>query len=388
MIREKIINIPPITGINPFNELAIDAEIWRQAHDHHNQHRLLHGMACHRPGIVYGLEVLAKGGSKIVVAPGIAVDPEGRTIILQAPIDFDLDERGEFYIVLLYEQPELSKTTVNVGGGQKRYGFVEGRKVIRTKELPSIAYIELARAFRTKPEIQIKNASDPFDPKTDEINLLHRKLAFPHCYADMAVGELPYVPIPQSGNTPDWKPNRAGLYNLLLEGSGRGFHLDFAKPATLTDVNLASEMSVLYMAGGSSFQPLSKDQVVGLQQFLASGGTLLADSSTADFTKSFEDLGAQLNASIKKLDKKHPILKSHYVFSAPPPGAVEGGSMFIDESAGIILSTMNYGGSWQGDIVKPEASDARERIRQSVEFGLNILAYAAKRHRMTQLSKI
>ena len=69
-----------ITGIQPFNELPIDAEIWREAHGQHIQHRLLHDSAVHRSGIVYGLDVFVVKGAKkptIAVAPGIAIDPDG-----------------------------------------------------------------------------------------------------------------------------------------------------------------------------------------------------------------------------------------------------------------------------------------------------------------------
>ena len=56
----------PITGVRPFNELPIDAEIWREAHNHHHMHRLLHAAAVHRSGIVYGLEVVASSAERTV----------------------------------------------------------------------------------------------------------------------------------------------------------------------------------------------------------------------------------------------------------------------------------------------------------------------------------
>lgn len=60
--------------------------------------------------------------------------------------------------------------------------------------------------------------------------------------------------------------------------------------------------------------------------------------------------------------------------------------MLADTGKGIILGTMDYGGAWQGDVEKPEATDSRERIRQAVEFGLNVVAYASRRRRLQELA--
>lgn len=68
-----------ITGIQPFNELPIDADVWREAHGQHHAHRALHAAWVHRPGIVYGLEAIRSTASdrEIVVAPGVAIDEGG-----------------------------------------------------------------------------------------------------------------------------------------------------------------------------------------------------------------------------------------------------------------------------------------------------------------------
>ena len=73
----------PITGIRPFNELPIDAEIWREAHEHHHVHRQLHAAAAHRPGIVVGLDVVASAVRErtIVVSPGVGIDADGQTVV-------------------------------------------------------------------------------------------------------------------------------------------------------------------------------------------------------------------------------------------------------------------------------------------------------------------
>lgn len=160
----------PITGIRPFNELPIDAEIWREAHDQHAQHRRLHNVEAHRPGIVHGLEVVVSQTKErtVVVAPGVAVDADGNVVAMgEPPVAFTLEEKGQIYIVLTFLRATDRKSAITVGSGQQHYRIVEGRDVRATKELPTGAYVELARIWRTGAEKPVKEAANPFDPGND-----------------------------------------------------------------------------------------------------------------------------------------------------------------------------------------------------------------------------
>jgi hypothetical protein len=376
-----------ITGIEPFNELPIDAEIWREAHSQHLVHRLLHQAGTHRPGVVYGLEVFASKSKErtVVVAPGIGVDSEGRTMLLSEPVTFVLEEKGQTYITLAYEDNVDSKSAVVVGGGKKYYRLVEGRQLVATRELPKTPYLELARIDRSGAAKAVKEAANPFDPAEDEINLLYRAVAFPHCYADGAVGELCFLP---KADPSAWKPNRAGLWNLLREGNGRGFHLDFTG---LYNLRAASgrEPLILYVAGGDEFQPLTDDQFEGLRRYLGDGGLLFGEASKGSdaFAKGFGEVAKKAGATMKKVAKDSPLLSAHYMFSSAPQGGNDG-ALTADLDAGVILSTYDYGAAWQGDVSKPDAADSRERIRAAQEFGLNVISFAAKRRRQLQLARM
>lgn len=383
--------VQPITGIRPFNELPVDAEIWREAHEHHHRHRQLHVAAMHRPGVVFGLEVIAVPGSdtKIVVAPGVGVDGDGQTVVLSEPVPFTLEERGQIFVTLSFLRTADKNSAVNVAGGQQFFRVVEGRDVKATKEIPQTAFLELARIYRTSAVAPVRNAQNPFDPGNDELNLLGRRVAFPHCYADGAVGELPYVP---RTDPAAWKPNRAGLVNLLREGNGRGFHLDFSGPVNLRAQNPQNEPLLLYVAGREGFQPLADAEIEGLRRYLASGGLLFGEAATAgqgsggEFEAAFQDLAGRLNAQLKPLGRRHPLLSAHHVFAAPPAGAQNAGTVTGDTDAGVFFSTFNYGGAWQGDIA--EAGNAREQIRAAQEWGLNLVAYAAGRRRQRELARL
>lgn len=379
----------PITGIRPFNELRIDAEIWREAHEQHTLHRRLHNVSAHRPGIVYGLEVVVSQTKErtIVVAPGVAIDDDGNVVVLgEPPVAFTLEEKGQTYITLSFLRATDRRSAVTVGSGQQHYRIVEGRDVRATKELPTGPYIELARIWRTGADKPVKEAANPFDPGNDELNLLNRPIAFPHCYAEGAVGELSYVPV---SNPAAWKPNRAGLWHLVREGNGRGFHLSFTGPMNLRQPS-GRDPILLYVAGSEAFQPLADAEVQGLREYLGRGGLLFAEASGGSeaFAKSFEELAGKLGAKLAKVTKGHPLLTAHHVFSGPPPGAQEKGVLTADVEAGVILSTYDYGGAWQGDLAKPDAADARDRIRQAQEFGLNVIAFAAHRLRTRELRKL
>ncbi|HZP80345.1 MAG TPA: DUF4159 domain-containing protein [Chthonomonadaceae bacterium] len=377
-----------ITGIRPFNELPIDAEIWREAHNNHTLHRQLHAAVVHRPGIVYGLEVVASKTRErtVVVAPGVGIDSEGRTIVVSEPVSFTLTETRQIYIILSYQSAADRDSAITLGGGQQYYREIESRDLIHVKELPKTPYLELARIFRSPDDKPIRDAANPFSPGNDELNLLFRPIAFPHCYADVGVGELPYVP--KTSASP-WNPNRSGLWNLLREGNGRGFHLQFTGPINLRTPS-DNPPALLYMAGSQAFQPLQEAEIEGLRRYLEGGGLLCGEAKDEkdEFARGFQELASKLGGNLQPVRKEHPLLTAHYVFSSPPPGALGSGKLEADAEAGILFSTYNYGGAWQGDIDNPDAPDARERIRQAQEFGLNLIAYAARRERIRELSRL
>lgn len=377
----------PVTGIEPFNELPIDAEIWREAHGQHTQHRMLHAVSAHRPGIVYGLEVIVAAQERtIVVAPGVGVDALGRTLVISQPVQFTLEEKGQWYITLSFEDNVDSKSAITVGSGKKYYRLVEGRQVVATREIPATPYLELARLDRTTSKAKVKEPANPFDPGEDELNLLYRQTAFPSCYADGAVGELCFLPKPDPNA---WKPNRAGLCNFLRESNTAGFHLRFSglfnlKGATPNDAPL-----LLYVAGQHEFQALTKDQLDGLSRYLEAGGMLLGESTKGGqaFADGFGEVAAKVGATLKEVKTGHPLLSAHHVFSSCPAGSEDKGAVLADLNAGVIFTSFDFGGAWQGKLGK-ELPDGRLRIRQSMEFGANIVAAAAKRRRQIELMRL
>jgi hypothetical protein len=382
---------PPITGIRPFNELPVDAEIWREAHEHHHRHRRLHAAVGHRAGIVYGLEVIASPSNPraVIVAPGVGIDDDGQTIVVSEPTTLLLEERGLIRVVLSFLTVEDPQSAFSLGGGQQTYRLIEGRSVRPSKEVPSGPHLELATIYRSSADAPIRDTANAFDPAPDELNLLTRSRAFPYCFVDAKVGELPYIP---RTNPSGWKPNRAGLVNMIHEANVAGFHLDFVGSVNLKAAAQGAgiDAALLYLAGENGFQPLSDAEREGLRRFLSEGGVLMAEAVTPDaaFAGEFVALAQQLGANLQPVAAGHPLLTAHHIFPVPPAGAVvDGGGVFADMGVGIVLSTFNYGGAWQGTIANASAIEGRERVRQSQEFGRNIVAFAARRRRRYALTQ-
>ncbi|RYG33537.1 DUF4159 domain-containing protein [bacterium] len=378
-----------ITGIQPFNELAIDADVWREAHGQHHAHRVLHAGFVHRPGIVHGLEVVVSKTSEfeVIVAPGVAIDAQGRTVVVSDPVRFTPEEKGQSFIVLTYEDTLDARSEVMVGTGKKFYRLVEGRQIVVVKELPKGPYIELARVDRSNKTTPLRTAESPFDPAEDELNLLYRELAFPHCYADGGIGELCFLPVADPNC---WKPNRAGLYNLVREANGAGFHVSFEGLFNLRNGGNPTDPMMLYVSCEGEFQPPSAEQIEGLRRYLDNGGTLVAEAAGGDagFVKSFEAIATAVGAKPKPVENGEALLRSHGLFPSPPNGAVSGGTVSVDTGRGVILSTQDYGGAWQGRVPNAKAEDSRDSVRRAVEFGLNFIAFANRRRRESLLARM
>lgn len=386
MTFETILN-RPITNIEAFNELAIDSEVWREAHDHHGQHRFLHALTAHRPGIVYGLEVfVSKSKEKsIVVAPGVAVDGEGNILLVTSPETLTLDQKGENLITLSFEQNYDSRSAMQLGGGTKYFRVIESRRLLVTKEAPQTSFIELARIDRSTATAAVKEAENPFDPGDNELNLLYRPLAFPYCPADGGVGELVFLP---KKDAAQWKLNRPGLVNFIREANQAGFHLQFTGPLNLRGEHDDDSPLFLYAAGAQETQEMAAPQVEGLRKYLDQGGTILVEAArgNAAFAKSFDKVVSALGAKLTSVAAGHPLLTSHVAFPAAPSGGQDSGEVSIDEENGIIFSTFDYGSAWQGELAGKDKR--REVIRQSVEFGMNVAAFAQLRRRKYQLMRL
>jgi hypothetical protein len=245
--------------------------------------------------------------------------------------------------------------------------------------------VELGRIDRTTATAAVKEASNPFDPGDNELNLLYRPLAFPHCPADGGVGELVFLP---KKDAAQWKINRPGLVNFIREANQAGFHLQFQGPLNLRADLEGDAPLFLYGAAAQDTQEMAAPQIEGLRRYLDNGGTMFVESArgNAAFSKSFDKVVSALGGKLAPAEAGHPLLGAHVAFAAAPSGGQESGEVLIDEENGIIFSSFDYGAAWQGELSGKDKR--REAIRQSVEFGMNVAAFAQRRLRKYQLMRL
>lgn len=379
----------PILGVEAFDELVIGTEVWNGSHSRHQQHRNLHAAEVHRFGIVSGLEVVAstKSAQTVVVAPGVAIDPFGRTITVPEPISITIKELGITFLVLEYAESIDDTPSVVTSSGTRGYRLREGAKISKVKRLPETPCLELARIERTTPSATICNPSNPFEPAKDEINSLFRVQSFPFCSVELNIGELLYF---GKSTLSEWKPNRAGLLHLLQQGSLSGCRLRYVAPTSGLSLTTEAEETLpdlLYMAGFQGFQPPTDEDLEGLKRFLERGGTLFGeaialsdDGGYEEFASDFRDLALLLGAELQPVQQGNDLLRACHVFPLPPFGAQEG-VLYADLAKGIIAGTMNYGAAWAGQVQTLSPSLARDRVRTAIEFGHNLLSYASQHKR-------
>ena len=95
----------PFKRVNPFPGLAIDADTWRDAHNYSRDQQRLHNLLFHEIGIIDGLGVTANEPSDLSVniQPGIAIDPEGNTIIVPNIYHYQIQNRDTETIYLIIQ---------------------------------------------------------------------------------------------------------------------------------------------------------------------------------------------------------------------------------------------------------------------------------------------
>lgn len=364
----------PTKRITPVDGMAVTAQVWEEAHEHHRQRQRFHNLYAHGPRIVTGLEVIASdpADSSLYILPGIAVDPLGQTIVITDPVAYDVGAaHGQLYLLLTHEESHPT-----AAGDQE-----DGPLYIHTQfgievvpALPDSSYVELARVRRQSRTSPVVNARDSTHPGSNEIDLRFRLEA-------EAVGRKAVsMAVCYTGGSTDAKHKRGADYlSRALCRSGRRVWVDDRVPLApgLEDYVL------VYLVGQDAFQ-LSRDEMNALYTYLQNKGTLFIEScrhATAGgdppADASFLDLLASLGVQLEELQPGHSLLAEPYLFAGPPPGFETEGEPKVLAGDGVIFSHCDYGCLWQGERRGRPAS--LEEIRTAIEWGENLLAYAMNR---------
>lgn len=395
MALEDIIKFR-LKRVNPFQGLVIDPDTWQDAHNYHRDQQRLHILAFHKTGIVDGLEVTANDPPDLSVniAHGIATDPEGNVIIVPQTQRYRIQTRAKGTIYLIIQFREVPSEPYQPPEGGQPTRILEAYRIQEREKLPAESYLELARIDFDPAEEAIRNAKTSSNPGRNEINLSFRQeiqTAAPTAAVQVAPKE-PRATAPEITSRPtetiilghavmgeaSKNLHSDGLSNLIKEINYQADFVAKLEKNISLDKNI-DRCTMLYLTGNSRFESTTEEQAA-LGALLRSGGVIFGEGCSEGETESrgarefglaFNQLASQLKCKLEIVQRGHALLSTIHVFAEVPQGAETG---MLLEGGHMIYSGSDYGCAWQGGHQSHALS--REIIRDSIEMGANIIAYA------------
>jgi len=171
-----------------FNGMLATEEDWNAGIDYHHEKARLHNRIFHGSGVVphfrEGLTVraLQPPGLKVVVNPGMAIDPQGNELFLWDPVLLSVNPEeygtsakpfsGNVFVCISYEErPDdfaVSETDSRIHGHRR---IIESSKVRVSTDGVGPDDVELARIYLVPDVRQIADAPNPEAPRPGEIDL-------------------------------------------------------------------------------------------------------------------------------------------------------------------------------------------------------------------------
>lgn len=376
--------------VNPFEGLVLDADTWKDEQDYHRNQQKLHTLAFHGTGIVEGLEVKATQppGPSLTISPGMAVDAEGNAVVVPKSQRYTLGskEKGQVYLIIEYREIPAAPASPSEEAQATR--ILEAYRIREVTQLPGEPCLELARLNFDPSKKKITDARAPSNPAVNEIDLRFRQSAKAPApeVSEIALRSHPPAEIaPQEkvvlGHMALGQGNRdlhsSGLMKLARQVGFQAEYQAAVEEFTLDDA--ISRPRLLYVTGKGPFTIGAKKQAV-LNSFVQSGGTVFAEScaeeqeaAVKEFGLAFNRLAEQLGKKLEVVQRGHPLLDCHHIFSTVPPGAKSEGLLMVGGQ--MIYSNCDYGCAWSGGYSNNPLP--RDVIRGAFEMGVNIVAYAS-----------
>ncbi len=379
--------------VKPFRGLLIDENTWADAHDYHRNQLRFHLLALHGVGIVRGLEVIAlqPPEMKVIIKPGVAIDQEGRVLLLTEQKTVTIPPPASFataFIVLEFSEKTTQTQNVTEGNQQQVARVLEECEVRASQESAPGA-IELARISLDPATKQIRNAPNAKQPGNNEIDLNARDLVSTGgsepatggrgARTPLTIGVLRYGP----PTNVEWKRHSEGLRRLLRDTSAYstidGNLLEGINPL---DESAMRNCKMLYLTGRSTFR-FSPEEEQSLRRFMDRGGILWCEpcrngmptGTPDDFSRSCIELAQRLNRQPIQPRPGHPLFTTHYLFSTSPMAIDPAG--VVVEANRMIIATGDYGCLWEGRGQERAEPPSRETLRAAQEFGTNAMYLAA-----------
>ena len=122
-----------VKRLNYYTHQFLREQDFKDEQNYHLEMRRRHNRLFHSWGVAQGLEVQRKGEREITISPGMAVDAEGREIVLLNPVTRDLstfNRDSHTYVTIRYGEA-LDESDHHTAGGVEGY--------VRVSEAPEIS---------------------------------------------------------------------------------------------------------------------------------------------------------------------------------------------------------------------------------------------------------
>ncbi len=350
--------------------MHVDAKIWQTAHNYHRYQQQAHALFGHGTGIVAGLEILADEDPRsrmVWIQPGIAVSPTGQTIVLEEKTSYTIkaDQKDLVYLFLIGKEGEPNKDYIAQDGSAFKSTLGLDKADVENG-------VELAR-FRLKDSgVEIRDAKNPDQPDYSEIDLRFRQIVGAISRETVSIA-IKYIGQTTDASLPPYRDKIGQLTRALNHISNHRICID-----EIYSLTSLSPYTLLYLIEQGDKVKLDQNELDALKTHLQKGGTLFVESYQPMTNKrsAFADIFEKIEVSIQEISTRHPLLIEPFFFSRPPAGDAQGG-VFVDE--GVIFSTCDYGRLWQREMSRNGGVLSRETLRAALEWGANIVTYAAHR---------
>lgn len=362
----------PTQRLHPSDGMAINADIWRAAHDYHRVRDQWH-LRLAGDGILHGLQVVQTNpiSAEVWILPGFAIDARGRTIVLRTPYLRSVGStRGTVYVTLsANEYPLRDKAGAKAADDDVvSPAYLKEDVSVTINALPpdGDARVELARIHRSD-DVAVKDADNPRRPRDNQIDMRFRREMLPRVLPIIRAGVL------HLGGHDDhaWE----GLDALAKAAEfARQCRLCISDDVRAGDIDDAFDL--LYVRAVAPFTP-EPALIAALKPFVGRRKVLFAeaDSQSADAGAARAALDALLGAlgvPLVPLSPGHALLTTPHRFSQVPEGATQGEMRVAAQGeCHAILSDGDLGSVWRGMAHGQPA--LREAIRTAHEWGMNLL---------------
>jgi hypothetical protein len=211
----------------PFRGLLVDESTWQDSHEYHRNQMRFHLMALHGVGIVGGLDAVANNppDMNITVRPGLAIDPEGRMLLLNEAQTVSIPRQLSMtmmYIYLEYKESPTQMQNVADGGIPQISRLVEECEVRVSPDVSSSG-VELARVNIEPNSRQIRNAANSRQAGNNEIDMSRRLLIGDRTGTGAGGKGRPAITVGLvrhgTATATEWKLHTEGVRRLLRDTS-------------------------------------------------------------------------------------------------------------------------------------------------------------------------